>query len=115
MLVLTRRCGESLIIGEQGEIRITFLENKGKQVRIGIEAPKHISIDREEIFIKKKRDLMHSLEIEKAVDEEKSGVVPSKSVLCFPHSCKPAVLCMRYTMNNKIGGNTHGDTRTSTN
>ena len=53
MLVLTRRCGESLVIGENGEIRVTFLATKGKQVRIGIEAPSHISVDREEIFLKK--------------------------------------------------------------
>ena len=53
MLVLTRRCGESLVIGENGEIRVTFLATKGKQVRIGIEAPPNINVDREEIFLKK--------------------------------------------------------------
>ncbi len=53
MLVLTRRCGEAVVIGKDGKIRITFLATKGKQVRIGIEAPEDVNVDREEIFKKK--------------------------------------------------------------
>jgi len=49
MLVLTRSVGERLIIND-GEIRINVLEVKGNQVRLGIEAPKHIAIHREEIY-----------------------------------------------------------------
>ena len=49
MLVLTRSIGERLFI-QNGEIKIQVLEVKGNQVRIGIEAPKHISIHREEVF-----------------------------------------------------------------
>lgn len=49
MLVLTRSVGERLII-KDGEIRLNVLEVKGNQVRIGIDAPKHISIHREEIY-----------------------------------------------------------------
>ena len=49
MLVLTRSVGERLIIND-GEIRLNVLEVKGNQVRIGIEAPKHISVHREEIY-----------------------------------------------------------------
>lgn len=49
MLVLTRSIGERLFI-QNGEIKIQVLEVKGGQVRIGIEAPKHISIHREEVF-----------------------------------------------------------------
>ena len=48
MLILTRKLGESITIGD--DIRITFLEAKGKQVRIGIEAPPHIAVHREEIY-----------------------------------------------------------------
>ena len=47
MLILTRRVGESIIIGD--DIVITILGVKGHQVRIGIDAPKNVSVHREEI------------------------------------------------------------------
>ena len=48
MLILTRRVGESVVIGE--DVTVTVLGVKGNQVRIGINAPKHVSVHREEIF-----------------------------------------------------------------
>lgn len=48
MLILTRRVGETLVIGD--DINITVLGIKGHQVRIGINAPKSISVHREEIW-----------------------------------------------------------------
>ncbi|MBW1939449.1 MAG: carbon storage regulator CsrA [Deltaproteobacteria bacterium] len=48
MLILTRKLGETIRIAD--EIKVTFLEIKGKQVRIGIDAPKHIAIHREEVY-----------------------------------------------------------------
>jgi carbon storage regulator len=48
MLILTRRVGESVVIGE--EVTVTVLGVKGNQVRIGINAPKNVAVHREEIF-----------------------------------------------------------------
>ena len=59
MLILTRRIGESVYIGD--EVRLTVLGVRGTQVRIGINAPKDIPVHREEIYYK--------------IKQEKSGVV----------------------------------------
>jgi carbon storage regulator len=48
MLILTRRVGETLIIGD--DVVVTVLGIKGNQVRIGVKAPKDVSVHREEIF-----------------------------------------------------------------
>ena len=48
MLILTRRVGETLVIGD--DVSITVLGVKGNQVRIGIKAPKDVSVHREEIY-----------------------------------------------------------------
>uniref|UniRef100_A0A7C3UVV1 Translational regulator CsrA n=1 Tax=Desulfobacca acetoxidans TaxID=60893 RepID=A0A7C3UVV1_9BACT len=48
MLILTRKSGEGLFIGDN--IRITILEIRGKQIRLGIEAPPNVVVLREEIY-----------------------------------------------------------------
>ena len=48
MLILTRRVGETVMIG--GEVTVTVLGIKGNQVRLGINAPKDVAVHREEIF-----------------------------------------------------------------
>lgn len=50
MLILTRRVGETVMIGNDGEITVTVLGVKGNQVRIGVKAPKNVAVHREEIY-----------------------------------------------------------------
>jgi carbon storage regulator len=48
VLILTRRIGETVMIGD--EVTVTVLRVKGNQVRLGVNAPKSVSVQREEIF-----------------------------------------------------------------
>jgi carbon storage regulator len=50
MLVLSRKLGESLIVGD--EVKVSILSVSGNQVRIGISAPKEVSVHREEVYIR---------------------------------------------------------------
>jgi len=54
MLILTRRVGETLMIGD--EVTVTVLGVKGNQVRIGVNAPKEVAVHREEIYDKIKNE-----------------------------------------------------------
>jgi carbon storage regulator len=67
MLILSRRVGETVMIGHN--VRITILEVKGYQVRVGIAAPKAVAVHREEIYkrIKRQAETVGTAEIPLAV------------------------------------------------
>ena len=62
MLILTRRIGETVMIGD--EVTVTVLRVKGNQVRLGVNAPKSVSVQREEIFHRIKHESAESEQAE---------------------------------------------------
>jgi carbon storage regulator len=77
MLILTRRVGETLIVGDN--VSVTVLGVKGNQVRIGVNAPKDVSVHREEIYQRIQREKTEQSggmsseqdgEIDSSVDDE---------------------------------------------
>jgi len=73
MLILTRRVGETLMIGD--EVTVTVLGVKGNQVRIGINAPKDVSVHREEIYERIKNEQPGAAsKVEEVASEENSSI-----------------------------------------
>lgn len=74
MLVLTRKLNESIIIGD--EVKITVVEVKGEQVKLGISAPKRISVHREEVYLEIQKE--NKKAVETGVDIEELNAMWSK-------------------------------------
>lgn len=61
MLILTRRVGETLMVGD--EVTVTVLGVKGNQVRIGVNAPREVAVHREEIYQRIQGEEEHNLSV----------------------------------------------------
>jgi len=70
MLILTRRVGETLMIGD--EVTVTVLGVKGNQVRIGVNAPRDVAVHREEIYERIKRE-----QAEQATQQNGAEAIPN--------------------------------------
>ncbi len=62
MLILSRRPGESLYLGD--DIKITFLSVKGQQIKLGLDVPEHLPVYREEIYLKVQAQNASALELD---------------------------------------------------
>ena len=71
MLILTRRVGETLMIGD--DVTVTVLGVKGNQVRIGINAPKDVSVHREEIYERIKAEQGGNANADQDSDDDNTG------------------------------------------
>lgn len=66
MLILTRRVGETIIIGD--DVAVTILGVTGNQVRVGVNAPKEVSVHREEIYERVQREKSQEPEANARID-----------------------------------------------
>jgi len=81
MLILTRKLGETITIGD--DIRVTLIDIKGKSIRLGIEAPTHVTVHRQEIYLAIKEQNLKAAgitdlaieDLEKHLHEERSGEI----------------------------------------
>lgn len=72
MLILTRKTGEKVMIGD--DVELTVLGIKGNQVRVGVDAPKEISVHREEVYLR----IQNEKQAESSPEEEDAFVRDSQ-------------------------------------
>ena len=76
MLILTRRVGETLMIGD--EVTVTVLGVKGNQVRVGVNAPKDVAVHREEIYERIEQPIQ-KLQVASALHNRIAATDPSRA------------------------------------
>jgi len=76
MLVLTRKSGQGVVIGD--DIRISIVSIDGDRVRVGIEAPKEVSVHREEVYLEIKRENQQA-KVDGSIDWEKLKKILQRS------------------------------------
>lgn len=81
MLILTRKTGQSIVIAD--EVVVTVIESSGEQVRLGVEAPRHIAVHREEVYSQITRE------------NEAARAPDATDVVAAPPSRSPAALPTR--------------------
>ena len=92
MLILTRRVGETVVVGD--EVTVTVLGVKGNQVRWGINAPKRVPVHREEIYERIKREELDESDDKQKVATENAAataVDAQNHRMPRPHGCAPRV------------------------
>jgi carbon storage regulator len=75
MLILTRRIGETIMIGDQ--ITVTVLGVKARQIRVGINAPKDVSVQREELYERVKKQRWQARVVMDGTDEAPAEISPA--------------------------------------
>ena len=73
MLILTRKLGENIRIGDK--VKITILEIKGGQVKLGIDAPPHVAVHREEVYERIQEENRRASQVSPRVLREVAGVL----------------------------------------
>lgn len=91
MLILTRRAGETIMVGD--EVTITVLEMRGGQVKIGINAPKEVSVHREEIY---QRIAESSTDSENTVPNTAYSSTPNPSEVSGAESASRSTPVIKY-------------------
>lgn len=78
MLVLTRKLGEKLMIGD--EVSVTIMEIRGNQVKIGVDAPRNVPVHREEVYrlIKEQNELAAAVTMDALLIWERMGAKERK-------------------------------------
>jgi carbon storage regulator len=86
MLILTRRAGESIVIG--GDVVVTIVEAGRDQVRVGIEAPRNVAVHRQEVYAEISRENEAARAASPSADSGRTGKPTAVSAASLPRAPK---------------------------